>query len=192
VLMFLADGDAEGPSVLPIHRLCVGLSAEGLVSATADVFEARQVIGVAAAQRELDMVPRDRLAFGVYGQGRSWVLVASDPDTLAAEVGAGRPPLDVEVLHGPVLGRRLGVVDFERRVAYEADAAHAARQVDDGSFGTLLLLRAVTAAAVLEVARSGGTLPQKTTFFYPKPRDGLVMRPLHPERYAPEEAGPRG
>jgi uncharacterized protein (DUF1015 family) len=192
VLMFLADGDADGPSVLPIHRLCAGLTAEGIVSATADVFTATPVADVGAAERELDKVAPGVPAFGVYGQGRSWVLVASDPDALAAEVGAGRPPLDVEILHGPVLGRRLGVVDFERRVVYEAGAAHAARQVDEGRFGALLLLRPVTAAAVLEVARSGGTLPQKTTFFYPKPRDGLVMRPLHPGRYARAEDEPRG
>ena len=34
------------------------------------------------------------------------------------------------------------------------------------------------AAAVAEIAAGGETLPQKTTFFYPKPRDGLVLRPL--------------
>ena len=28
--------------------------------------------------------------------------------------------LDVEVLHGPVLSKRLGVSDFEGRVAYQA------------------------------------------------------------------------
>jgi hypothetical protein len=37
---------------------------------------------------------------------------------------------------------------------------------------------------VVAVARNGGTLPQKTTFFYPKPRDGLVLRPLDPDASA--------
>jgi uncharacterized protein (DUF1015 family) len=31
---------------------------------------------------------------------------------------------------------------------------------------------------VVAIAEAGGTLPQKTTYFYPKPRDGLVLRPL--------------
>jgi bifunctional non-homologous end joining protein LigD len=38
-------------------------------------------------------------------------------------------------------------------------------------------------ATVVEVARAGGTFPPKTTFFYPKPRDGLVLRPLEPDGF---------
>jgi hypothetical protein len=33
-------------------------------------------------------------------------------------------------------------------------------------------------SAGAESAAGDETLPQKTTFFHPKPRDGLVLRPL--------------
>ena len=33
-------------------------------------------------------------------------------------------------------------------------------------------------ATLAQIAAGAETLPQKTTFFYPKPRDGLVLRPL--------------
>ena len=43
---------------------------------------------------------------------------------------------------------------------------------------SLIILRPARFATVAEIAAGGETLPQKTTYFYPKPRDGLVLRPL--------------
>jgi uncharacterized protein (DUF1015 family) len=106
-----------------------------------------------------------------------------------AEVGTDRHPLDAEVLHGPVLAKRLGVEDFERQVVYDNDLAAAAAQVEGGAAASLVVLRPTPFAQVVAVAQSGGTLPQKTTFFYPKPRDGLVIRPLHPDAFARHPSG---
>jgi uncharacterized protein (DUF1015 family) len=181
ILMFVADTDAEGPSVLPIHRLLAGRDADAVVSAVADVFAAKPVEGPAEAAALLATAPPDLPTFGLYGGGRTWVLTASDPAALEAEVGAGRAPLDVEVLHGPVLGTRAGVGDFSTEVVYEADLDRAVAQVDKGEFGAVVILRPVRVGSVFEIARAGGVLPQKTTFFYPKPRDGIVLRPFDPD-----------
>ena len=50
--------------------------------------------------------------------------------------------------------------------------------VDTGAAASLLILRPAPFGAVAAIAAGGETLPQKTTYFYPKPRDGLVLRPL--------------
>ena len=184
VLMFLADADADGPSVLPIHRLCRGLAAERIVAAASDVFAPAPLSGVAEAEAALARVAPDLPAFAVHGEAGTWLMTATDPAALAEEVGLGRAPLDVEVLHGPVLAARAGVTDFEGDITYEADAERAAEQVGSGEYSALVMLRPVPVSSVLEVAKAGGTLPQKTTFFYPKPRDGLVMRPFEPELFA--------
>jgi uncharacterized protein (DUF1015 family) len=123
-------------------------------------------------------LPEEAVAFGLYAGGRSWLLVARDPAGLAAEAGRERRMLDVEVLHGPVLSKRLGVSDFEGRVVYESDLSAAVAAVDGGAAASLLILRPARFATVAEIAAGGETLPQKTTYFYPKPRDGLVLRPL--------------
>jgi uncharacterized protein (DUF1015 family) len=106
------------------------------------------------------------------------LLVARDPAGLAAGGARARRLLDVEVLHGPVLSKRLGVSDFEGRVVYESDLTAAVATVDNGAAASLIILRPARFATVAEIAAGGETLPQKTTFFYPKPRDGLVLRPL--------------
>jgi uncharacterized protein (DUF1015 family) len=50
--------------------------------------------------------------------------------------------------------------------------------VDQGAAASVLILRPARFGAVATIAAGGETLPQKTTFFYPKPRDGLGLRPL--------------
>jgi uncharacterized protein (DUF1015 family) len=136
------------------------------------------VASPAEAEQALGRLPEDAVAFGLYADGRSWLLVARDPAGLAAEAGRDRRMLDVEVLHGPVLSKRLGVSDFEGRVAYESELAAAVAAVDGGAAASLLILRPAPFGAVAAIAAGGETLPQKTTYFYPKPRDGLVLRLL--------------
>jgi uncharacterized protein (DUF1015 family) len=178
LLMLLVDADLHGPAVLAIHRLLAGLDGATVLGGLEADFHARPAGSPAEAEALLGSIPTDAVAFGLYAGGRSWLLVARDPAALAAEAGRARRMLDVEILHGPVLSKRLAVNDFEHRVAYESDLAQAVRQVDDGAFSSLLLLRPARFADVAAVAAVGEILPQKTTYFYPKPRDGLVLRPL--------------
>jgi uncharacterized protein (DUF1015 family) len=178
VLMFLVDADLHGPAVLAVHRLLAGLDGATVLAGLEGDFDARPAASPAEAEAQLGRLAADAVAFGLYAGRRSWLLVARDPAALAAEAGRDRRMLDVEVLHGPVLSKRLGVSDFEGRVAYESDLAAAVARVDQDAAASLIILRPAPFAAVAEIAGGGETLPQKTTYFYPKPRDGLVLRPL--------------
>jgi uncharacterized protein (DUF1015 family) len=178
LLMYLVDADLHGPAVLAIHRLLADLDGASVLAGLEGDFEARPAGSVAEVEELLGRLPEEAVAFGLYAGGASRLLVARDPAALAAEAGRDRRMLDVEVLHGPVLSKRLGVSDFEGRVAYESDLALAAARVDEGAAASLVILRPARFGAVAAIAAGGETLPQKTTFFYPKPRDGLVLRPL--------------
>jgi uncharacterized protein (DUF1015 family) len=193
LLMFLVDADLHGPAVLAIHRLLADLDGQAVLAGLEGDFEARPVASAADAEAQLGGLPEDAVGFGLYAGGHGWLLVARDPAALAAEAGRDRRMLDVEVLHGPVLSKRLAVSDFERRVGYESDLAQAVRRVDRGEFASLVVLRPAPFAAVAAIAGAGEMLPQKTTYFYPKPRDGLVLRPLDPEGpEAPPWSSPDG
>jgi uncharacterized protein (DUF1015 family) len=178
LLMFLVDADLHGPAVLAIHRLLADLDGVAALAGLEGDFDARPAGSPVEAERLLAGLPGDAVAFGLYAGGRSWLLVARDPAALAAEAGRDRRMLDVEVLHGPVLSKRLGVSDFEGRVVYESDLGAAVAMVDASAAASLLILRPAPFGTVAAIAAGGEILPQKTTFFYPKPRDGLVLRPL--------------
>jgi uncharacterized protein (DUF1015 family) len=66
----------------------------------------------------------------------------------------------------------------EAQWTYRHDAAAVAALVDKGTASAALLLRPVTVAQTRAAALAGQRMPQKTTFFYPKPRTGMVFRAL--------------
>jgi uncharacterized protein (DUF1015 family) len=61
---------------------------------------------------------------------------------------------------------------------FRHDAEEVVTQVHNGSFDAGLVLRAPSVATTRAAASARVRMPQKTTFFYPKPRTGLVYRDL--------------
>ncbi len=182
-LMFLVDIDLGGPSVLPVHRVVGGVDVATVLPRLEGDFRAIPAGTPEELESRLEREPGSTLAFGLYGGGRAWLLIARDEAALRARTGLD-DPLDVDVLHEVVLTALLGVRDPERQVRYSGDFVESCRQVDKGTFSSVFALRAAPFDDVVRVARQGRILPPKTTFFYPKPRDGLVLRPLDPMTFA--------
>ena len=63
-------------------------------------------------------------------------------------------------------------------VEYTPSGEVAIDAVDDERAALAFLLRAPTVAQVFAFARRGETMPQKTTFFYPKLPSGLLLHPV--------------
>ena len=63
------------------------------------------------------------------------------------------------------------------RLAYTKDAAEAVAMAGGGSADAAFLLDPTPVEAVLRVAAAGEVMPQKSTYFYPKPVTGLVFNP---------------
>ena len=108
-----------------------------------------------SALDELGRLERDRAAVVVY-----------DGSTELAVDGAGE--LDVQLVD------RLG----QEGLSYTADWREAVRAVDDGEAAVALLMRPTRIEDVFEVAARGETMPQKSTYFYPKLVSGLLFHPL--------------
>jgi uncharacterized protein (DUF1015 family) len=86
-------------------------------------------------------------------------------------------------LHRQVIDNVLGKRDPERFLSYTRDPEEAVRRVDEGGGGTAaFFLDTPDLAAVLRAAGQGMTMPQKTTFFSPKPPSGMVFHLLDRER----------
>ena len=86
-----------------------------------------------------------------------------------------------DVLHGVDavrfdLGVRPGLGDLE--LSYRDDAATCASLVDKGTADGVVLLEPVTVGQIRSAALAGVKMPEKTTFFNPKPRTGMVFRLL--------------
>jgi uncharacterized protein (DUF1015 family) len=98
-------------------------------------------------------------------RGRAAVVVYDGSTELAVD-GAGE--LDVQLVD------RLG----QDGLSYTADWREAVRAVDDGEAAVAVLMRPTRIEDVFEVAARGETMPQKSTYFYPKLVSGLLFHPL--------------
>ena len=65
-------------------------------------------------------------------------------------------------------------------VTYTASIDDAVAQVEDGRAEGAFLVRPLRVEDVFEVAGRGETMPQKSTYFYPKLVSGLLFHPLEP------------
>jgi uncharacterized protein (DUF1015 family) len=88
------------------------------------------------------------------------------------------------VLHGAVMQHLLGLspraIENQENVTYVRDAGEAVNRVLSGEHPVGFLLNPTPMWQVEAVGDSGETMPQKTTFFYPRLQSGLVMRDVNP------------
>jgi len=125
--------------------------------------------------------PRATLLLRLRPAGRAAMARADDEAEHASDAWRR---LDLAVLHELVLRDALGItaetVRAGEHIGYTRDAAAAlATARGDQTGATLaLLVNATPPAAIRDVARAGGRMPQKSTYFYPKLITGLVINPL--------------
>ena len=92
-------------------------------------------------------------------------------------MGDDRAGLDVLALHER-LDSVLGDAVAETAITYVSDPAEAVAMVDAGDGTQAFLIRPPSLAALMQVVRSHTLLPQKSTFFLPKPASGILMNSL--------------
>jgi uncharacterized protein (DUF1015 family) len=159
MMMLVVDAAAEEPPVLPIHRVVLGASIAILHGD-----RVRDLAEILASVRD------DDLTFGVVQQMDGQI------EHRVARL-EGSPPT-VCALHEDVLDRAGGTEGADLR--FVADAAAAEEAVTSGKARSAFILPPTSVERVWGVIQAGGTLPQKSTYFWPKPRTGLVIRPFEP------------
>ncbi len=138
-----------GLRVFPTHRM---------FSERPDLAAAREGDGVAnldEALRVLASEPQERPAAVAYRRG--YVEVVRGGDGFDTEL------VDRHGLEG---------------IAYTPRLDEAVAAVDDGSADVAFLVREPRVDDVFALAQDGARMPQKSTYFFPKPLSGLLFHPL--------------
>lgn len=183
-VMLLTAADDPGLLVLPTHRLVRLPSGRHFDEMIAELrrrgWSAEGPSGRQALLARLDAPAAvDRVGFGLFGSGR-WIYLEGtfsgpDVDVMPPSIAA----LDVGLIHEGVLRALLGIGPEElasgRDVAYARDAAEVEQRVSTGEFDFAILMRPPTLRQIQAVADAGESMPQKSTYFWPKPASGLVM-----------------
>ena len=148
-LAFHAEDGTEESGWMPV--VIVPTEQEGLT-----IFPTHRIALHTAALPELRVEPSNGLPFAeVYTRDGSGFLVGEEGE------------LDAEL-----------VARYAPEVRYTPSADEARVAVDSGEAEAAFLLRPPTVEQVAAVAAAGRTMPQKSTYFYPKLTSGLFFMPL--------------
>lgn len=193
VLMLLVDVGDPGLTILPTHRILHDLdrfdASELLrrLSARHRVVARGSRAGLLAAMQQ----PTDGHRIGMALDG-GWHTI--DIDRAEATDPVSR--LDVSVLHEEILQRELGLtpaeLEQEGYLSYSRDVEVVLSRAETGAAQAAFLLRPPAVRDVVEVARAGSVMPQKSTYFFPKPASGIVFNPLDATVRIPSFPPPAG
>lgn len=150
-MMFVVDAAVESPPVLPYHRI------QRSGDAPTDGIRVRDLQEVLGAVD--DRVP-------------SYGIAAHEGGALTHRVASlvGEPPAVCRLHEQPLKG-------IDEVLRFTPDAVAAEEAVRRGEAVAAYFLPPTDAATIRSVLDRGERLPQKSTFFWPKPRTGMVIRP---------------
>jgi uncharacterized protein (DUF1015 family) len=189
IMMYLASMNDPGLVILPTHRV---LSGTGRVTASELLTRLRRHFRLTpfarGARDELlaglrEQQPQGGIGVVIEGSDAWYVATLADPaalDTYAAHLAPAVRRLDVAVLDSVILRGLLGIdcsaAAHDGQLTYTHDDDDALRATEKS--GTAFLMNAPRIADVQAVCLAGETMPEKSTYFYPKLPTGLVFRPL--------------
>jgi uncharacterized protein (DUF1015 family) len=152
IMALLVSTADPGLHVFPTHRLFSGRPD------LATPVEGERCEGIDDALARLAAEPFDRSAAVVYRPGGVRLVRGREGE------------LDVELVD------RQGL----EGIAYTPYLDEAVATVDRGNADVAFLLRAPRVEDVFAAAKAGRLMPQKSTYFFPKPLSGLLFHPLEP------------
>ena len=184
VMMTLVDMDDKGLVVFPTHRL--------IVDKPVDRAEIVRKCNGRFKMTELPLAELEAaLEKGV--NGHTFALYTGGDDFLLMELkknakeiidfrSEAYSDLDVSILHSYVLENALGI-DKENmanqiNLRYTRSMNEAIESVKNGNATGAFLINATKVSQIKAVALAGDKMPQKSTYFYPKLKTGLVMNVL--------------
>lgn len=189
VLMLFVEATGQPVTVLPTHRVIRGLggSADQPGQAFWSLFDvtpaSRAEIEAAFATGDAGPVAGGRIGLWTRAGGAILVARRAAFDPFLPVGGEAVRRLDVTLL-AVALERLCGIdrsaTQAGGRVAYTKSVDEALRWVDGSVDGAnaAFLLDPTPVAEIMAVAADGDVMPQKSTYFYPKPLTGFVINPL--------------
>ncbi len=178
MMMNLVRMESPGLAVLAIHRILQGLSPHKIAHVVAKLpesFDVQKIENLTALMENLAAQRGVQPAFGLYTPDDSYRLLIPRLDTDIKQYDR----LDVTLLHDNLIDKHFGVETVPEYVSYTVDAAEAVASVKGQAGRVALLMNPTPVSQVLDVAMAGQTMPQKSTYFYPKMATGLVLNLLN-------------
>ncbi|MBN2225500.1 MAG: DUF1015 domain-containing protein [Deltaproteobacteria bacterium] len=174
--------EGEAITILPCHRIIQTerpIEPKAVLPILSEVFSVQAFGNDKEGARRLirALEEKGKGSFGFFpGGDRYFLLSDANRDKTARFFPAGMKDeirqLDVSVLHDVLIRGLLSIVD--PKIGYSQDAREALGRVVGGT-SIAFLVNATKIEEVKAASLAGERMPQKSTYFYPKPASGLVF-----------------
>ncbi len=190
-MMLLVSMENSGLMVFPTHRLIRGAEKFDEVSLVSYLTEDFTISKIFFTDGDYASIIADKLAdtsedekvFALYtGDEYYYLLKLKDleiADQFNQDKSTAYRRLDTTILHSLILERYLGIdkenMAEQKNLVYTKDIAEAISEVKNGDFQCAFLINASRVSEIKEVSSTHEKMPQKSTYFWPKPVTGIVM-----------------
>ena len=180
-LMFLSNVHSGSTTILPTHRFLIdiaGFDASRLKEKLQEDFYLSSISSVQEDEWTIAKTPKSFVA--VFPDGHYLLtlkpgLEKSNPWPFPEKI----LELDLTILHYFIIEKMMGIPGHEQRksgkIGFERNAELLQERIQTGKAQVGFLTRPITVEQVMEVCESGYTLPQKSTWFYPKLNSGYFF-----------------
>lgn len=188
-LMYLTNTEADDLRILPTHRLIQGIAdfdENKIIEKLQDDFTVKEIED---ADTLNEIIIGKKWAFGILFKDRT-IKVKLKPESLANmkwhfpdEV----KELDLTVLHYFIIEKILGIPGKQQRqsenISFDRSFSDCLTKVIKGEAQMAIITQDISIDEVKKVCRSGYTMPQKSTFFYPKVICGFLFSSIKEDEF---------
>jgi uncharacterized protein (DUF1015 family) len=189
IMMFFTNLDDEGLVIFPTHRVIHSLPKFDGPALIATLQQHFDVQVYPTPQMMTDAMKRQpKFAYGFVSSHSNKFFVAalkndaSLPALVKDELPGEVKGLDVVLLHNYILRDLLGISqeaqEKKLNIHYLQSVHQSVDEVASGASQIAFFINPTKIEQVRAVCKSGNTMPQKSTFFYPKLISGLVLNKM--------------
>jgi uncharacterized protein (DUF1015 family) len=189
-LMYFTNTESDDLRILPTHRLVNGLpnfDPEELLQKLSADFTVKPIENAFDLNEVILGKP---WAFGlIMGEQAYKIRLKEDKiNTIPWNFPPAIKALDLTVLHYYVFEKALGISGKiqrdSRNLSFDRNFAECVSKVSKGECQIAIITQDISIDTVKEVCYSGYTLPQKSTYFYPKVVCGFLFGTIHPDEFS--------
>ncbi len=188
-MMWFTNTEADNLRILPTHRLVKNLpnfSQEQFVENLSHYFTIKPISEPSIVN---EVILGKKWAFGLILKDQAY-KIQLNPELIHLidwNFPSAIKELDLTVMHYFVLEKCLGIPGKDQRnsrnLTFERNFTKSVNEVENGDAHFAIITKDISIETVKEVCYSGYTLPQKSTYFYPKVICGFLFGSIKEDEF---------
>lgn len=188
-LMYFTNTESDDLRILPTHRLVKGIenfSEDSLLEKLSEYFFIKHIEEPSEVN---EVIYGKKWAFGLLLKDNAYKVRLKPEliDTIPWKFPKSINELDLTIMHYFIIEKCLGIPGKDQRgsqnLKFERNFAKCLQKVENGQAQCALITKDISIETVKEVCYTGYTLPQKSTYFYPKVICGFLFGSIKEDEF---------